>query len=512
MTDQPPRDDLPLMPEPVPAATDTAEPSTVLPAPEPLDGSPGPDIATTADAPPPPVAMAEAAPVAPADPLAAVTRAPDPAASQSDPAVFSPDPEPRTDWSRPEFAPSRPTSEWYEPVAPVAPTAAATGSGPASREPRRGIGIGALVAATLASAVLASGGTVVALNAAGVFDETAAASAQPSTQPASTSIPVTIDESSATIDVAAKAGPAVVRITTEDVPQDQLSIPESGVGSGVIYDSDGWILTNRHVVAGADTLTVELSDGRQLDGEIYGIDTLTDLAIVKVDATGLPTAAIGDSDALKVGQLTIAIGSPLGTYSNTVTSGILSARGRTIEVDGGRLSNLLQTDTAINPGNSGGPLLDAGGNVIGINTAIATSAEGIGFAIPVNLAKPIMEQAVAGEPLARPYIGVRFETIDVQVAEREDLDVTDGALIADTATDPTGQSVPGVVPGGPADEAGIEEGDIVTAIEGQALDGEHPLDAVVSQYSPGEVVTLEVLRDGEELSLEVTLGTRPPDL
>jgi S1-C subfamily serine protease len=498
MTDQPPRDDQPLMPEPVPAA-DTAEPSTVLPAAEPPDGGPGPDVATAADAAPPPVAVSQAAP--------------DPAASAPDAAVFSPDPEPRTDWSRPEFATSRPASEWYEPVAPVVPAAApAAGSAPASREPRRGVGIGALVAATLASAVLASGGTVVALNAAGVFDQTAAASAQPSTQPASTSIPVTIDESSATIDVAAKAGPAVVRITTEDMPDDQLSIPESGVGSGVIYDSDGWILTNRHVVAGADSLTVELSDGRQLDGEIYGIDTLTDLAIVKVDATGLPTAAIGDSDALEVGQLTIAIGSPLGTYSNTVTSGILSARGRTIEVDGGRLSNLLQTDTAINPGNSGGPLLDAGGNVIGINTAIATSAEGIGFAIPVNLAKPIMEQALAGEPLARPYIGVRFETIDVQVAEREDLDVTEGALIADTAADQNGQSVPGVVPGGPADQAGIEEGDIVIAIEGQALDGEHPLDAVVSQYSPGEVVTLEVLRDGEELSLEVTLGTRPPDL
>src|SRR4029077_14398330 len=133
----------------------------------------------------------------------------------------------------------------------------------------------------------------------------------------------------------------------------------------------------------SDQLKVQLKDGREFTGKIYGIDTLTDLAIVKIDATDLPTAPIGDSSTLKVGQTTIAIGSPLGTYTNTVTSGILSATGRSIDVDSGRVNNLLQTDAAINPGNSGGPLLDAGGNVIGINTAIAANANGIGFAIPI---------------------------------------------------------------------------------------------------------------------------------
>jgi S1-C subfamily serine protease len=292
---------------------------------------------------------------------------------------------------------------------------------------------------------------------------------------------------------------------------DPLGIPDTGVGSGIIYDANGWILTNRHVVAGSDKLIVELQDGRQLEGTIYGIDTLTDLAIVKVDATGLPTAALGDSDALKVGQLTIAIGSPLGTYSNSVTSGILSAKGRTIDVEGGRLDNLLQTDTAINPGNSGGPLLDASGAVIGINTAIASSAEGIGFAIPINLAKPIMSQAVAGQSLARPYIGVRYQPIDLQLAQEKNLSVHDGALV-DDAQAADGSTQPAIVPDGPADKAGLQKGDIITAVNGIKIDSEHPLNAVVSQFSPGQVVTLSILRDGTTRDLQLTLGTRPADL
>ena len=208
-------------------------------------------------------------------------------------------------------------------------------------------------------------------------------------------------------------------------------IPETGVGSGVIYDSNGWILTNRHVVEGGSEFDVELKDGRVLSGEVYGIDTLTDLAIVKVDATDLPTAAIGESDALEVGQLVIAIGSPLGTYSNSVTSGIVSAKGRTITTDGSArpLTNLIQTDAAINPGNSGGPLLDANGNVVGINTAIATNSNGIGFAIPIDVARPIMAQAVAGQELARPYLGIQFVSITRQLADEENLPVQAGALV-----------------------------------------------------------------------------------
>ncbi len=423
----------------------------------------------------------------------------------TEPERYSPTPEPRPDWSRPEYA--DPASQW--PVAaPAQPELRPVE--PAAPKRRAGVGVGTVFATSLIAAVLASGGTYLAISASGALDQTTPGSATPTGQPAATKQPVTIDESSAIIDVASKVGPAVVKITSEAAASsnDPFSIPATGVGSGVIYDSDGWILTNHHVVAGSDSLTVQLADGHEYKGTIYGIDTLTDLAIVKIDATGLPTAALGDSDAVEVGQLTVAIGSPLGTYSNTVTSGILSARGRSIQVEGGTLNNLLQTDTAINPGNSGGPLLDSGGNIIGINTAIASSAEGIGFAIPINLAKPIMAQAVAGTPLARPYIGVRFQTIDLQLAESKNLSVTEGALL-DDAQGPDGQTLPAIVSGGPAEKAGLKAGDIVTAINGTKLDSEHPLDAVVSQYGPGDTVTLTVLRDGASRDISVTLGTRP---
>ena len=198
----------------------------------------------------------------------------------------------------------------------------------------------------------------------------------------------------------------------------------------MIYDANGWILTNRHVIADAAKLTVELKDGRQFPGTVYGIDTLTDLAIVKIDQTGLPTAPIGHSDGLKVGQLVVAIGSPLGTYSFSVTSGIVSGKGRTITLDDGkRISNLIQTDAAINPGNSGGPLVDASGAVVGINTAVATDSSGIGFAIPIDIARPIMDQALKGETLSRPWIGIRFLAIDPQVKQLHNLTVDNGAVV-----------------------------------------------------------------------------------
>jgi serine protease Do len=470
-------------------------------APQPNPG-PGPDESASAS--PDASADESAAPwidagaTAPASPE--VPWAPAPAGR------YSPDPEPRPDWARPTYQ-TPPERSWFDPkptTAPVTPP----------RSERRGAGVGTGLAAALISAVLASGGTVVALQATGTLDAPAATTPAPPAEPAATRQPVASEGSSAVVDVAASAGPAVVRIssTTEAVVTDPLAIPEQGVGSGFIYDPAGWILTNRHVVEGSNALTVELADGRQFEGTIYGIDTLTDLAIVKIEADGLPTVPLGESGELQVGQLTIAIGSPLGTYSNSVTAGILSASGRQIQVDGGQLSNLLQTDTAINPGNSGGPLLDAGGAVIGINTAIATSAEGIGFAIPIDLAKPIMRQAVAGESLARPYIGVRFETIDLRVVEREGLDVEDGALVARDAENPNGGTVYGVVPGGPADQAGLEPGDVIVKVGDVALDGEHPLDAVVSQFSPGETVEMIVIRGGEQLTVSLVLGTRPADL
>lgn len=437
----------------------------------------------------------------------------DPASgSQADPAAgrYSPEPTPRNDWPHSTWThePAGPPPSWLPPAEPRP----AQDGGRDQGGPRTGSSIGLVLAASLLSAILGSGGTFAVLTATGMLNQAAAPpAASPRASEVSARQPIVIDESSAIIEAAAKVGPAVVRITSTSTSFDPFSIPETGVGSGVIYDPNGWIVTNRHVVAGASELVVELKDGRQFQGRIYGIDTLTDLAIVKIEATGLPAAPIGNSDELKVGQRLIAIGSPLGTYSNSVTAGILSAKGRTIQVAGGRLSNLLQTDAAINPGNSGGPLIDLGGNVIGINTAVATSAEGIGFAIPINIARPIMEQALRGQPLARPYIGVRFETIDFQVAQREKLPVQEGALLVD-ATDSSGRTLPAVEPGSPAARAGLRAGDVIVAVEGINLDSEHPLDAVLTQFAPGETIRLEILRGSERLTVSVTLATRPEGL
>ena len=422
---------------------------------------------------------------------------------------YTPAPEPRADWARtwdevPPVTPER----WYEPAPTPAPTAPATTT--ARREGRGG---GSLIAAALLSAVLASGGTVLALNAAGALDRPAAVTTTPQATNAGAVQPVAIDESSATIAVASTVSPAVVKIrVTGAADTGNLGvIPPTGVGSGVIFDSDGWILTNHHVVEGGEKFDVELKDGRVLSGTVYGIDTLTDLAIVKVDATGLPSAAIGQSDALKVGQLVIAIGSPLGTYSNSVTSGIVSAKGRSITTENGEsLSNLIQTDAAINPGNSGGPLLDAGGNVIGINTAIAQNSNGIGFAIPIDIARPIMDQAVAGEPLTRPYMGIHFVSITRQIAVEQKLPVNVGALVG--GVDASGNPVTGVESGKPADLGGIKDGDIIVSLNDKVIDEEHPLDATLAQFSPGDTVDVKILRDGATMTLQVTLGTRPAGL
>lgn len=338
------------------------------------------------------------------------------------------------------------------------------------------------------------------------------------------------------IDVVAKVSPAVVTINvTSDASQSLFpgqngpqGFVQRGTGSGVIIEPDGLILTNHHVVEDADTVSVVLSDGRTLDGKVAGIDTYTDLAFVKVEATGLPTAELGDSSAIRIGQLAIAMGDPLGEFPGSVSSGIVSGLDRSVVVSdmarGGatRLNHLIQTDAAINPGNSGGPLLDGDGKVIGIDTAQAGSAQGIGFAIPIDLAKPIIEQVKAGKDIARPWIGIYYQPLDAQVAKDNKLSVADGAWIHVAAQDTDqgqdqgqGQGevkVPdAIVADSPAATAGLKAEDIITAIDGQAIDREHPLDLVLLTHAPGDTVTLTVLRDGTSQSIDVTLGTRPAD-
>ena len=492
----------------------------------------------------------------------------------------------------PSFAPpaaATPTFAAPDPWAPPSARPATAWNGPAApapARPRRGVGPALLLAAVVGTAVVASGGTYAAITATGAnhaADTGQARSTQPTQapvavnpgvgqpaptaqpgqngQPAPTTQPApATGQGGSLVDIVKNVSPAVVTITAEGITATDPTTGQTGqgtaIGSGVIFDASGLILTNHHVVAGNPSkLTVTLKDGRTIDASIYGIDTLTDLAIVKVDATGLPTASIGDSSAVQVGQQAIAIGSPLGQFSDSVTSGIISALGRDIDVEGGHLSNLIQTDTAINPGNSGGPLLDAAGNVIGINTAVAGDSQGIGFAIPINIARPLLAQASAGQALSRPWLGVRFETIDPTIKQEANLPVDNGAWIPDASAlagvqggaspdpnaqgqDPFGQggnpfgqggnpfgvdpnalgqdpsglaadAEPAIVPGGPAEAAGLKAGDIITAVNGTALDQQHPLDLVMSQLSPGQKATLTVLRGGQTLSLDVTLGTRP---
>ena len=285
----------------------------------------------------------------------------------------------------------------------------------------------------------------------------------------------------------------------------------SGTGSGVIVDASGLIITNGHVVGNSGEVTVILDDGSVLDGEVVGVDTLTDFALVQVEAADLPAVTLGESSDLRVGQLAISIGNPLGRFPSSAAVGIVSGLDRSINVfgdsrGGDRLNHLIQTDAAINSGNSGGALFDGDGELIGITTAEAGLNDGIGFALPIDLAKPIIDQALAGEPISRPYVGVVYTEIDAQLAEEESLPVTSGAWIS-----ARGEQDP-VVTGSPADEAGLQAGDIITAVDGVAVDGTNPLDLQVLRFAPGEAVTLDVLRNGVTLELEATLGTRPADL
>ncbi len=246
--------------------------------------------------------------------------------------------------------------------------------------------------------------------------------------------------------------------------------------------------------------------------EVTGVDTLTDFAFVRVEAQDLPAVELGDSSGLRVGQMAVSVGNPLGTFPGSAAVGIVSGLDRSLSAFGGvggaeRLNHLIQTDAAVNSGNSGGALLDGDGKLIGITTAQAGMSDGIGFALPIDLAKPIIEQARAGQPIERPYVGVLFREIDGQVAKDESLPVAAGAWI--TGQD-NGESP--IVEDSPAAEAGLKDGDIITAVDGLAVDRDNPLDLQVLRFAAGDQVTLDVLRDGETVQLPLTLGTRPVGL
>jgi serine protease Do len=393
-----------------------------------------------------------------------------------------------------------------QPTRPTWDTPAWSGASPHAASPhqQRGMGVVPVVTIALVTAIVSG-----SLSAAAVANLLRSGSGGVLNQPTGSSVSqVNIDENSATITAVARVMPAVVLI--ESTSNGGVLGGANGIGSGFIFDANGWILTNKHVVEGADKIDVQLNDSRVFSGRVYGIDTLTDLAIVKIDATGLPVAPLGSSDELELGQLAIAIGNPLGNFENTVTTGVVSGLGRQIQAGDSsgssseQLNNLIQTDAAINPGNSGGPLINSAGQVIGINTAVNQDAQGIGFAIPISVARPILLLALDGKPIARPWIGVYYTLVTAQVAEDQGLSVDHGVLINASSS-----GAPGVFPGSPAEKAGLADGDIVVAVDGEAVDADHDLGTRVLPHVPGDTVTLSVVRGGRTIEIKVTLGTLP---
>jgi serine protease Do len=294
-------------------------------------------------------------------------------------------------------------------------------------------------------------------------------------------------------------------------------LEEVGGGSGFIISSDGLVLTNKHVVLDKKaSYTVFTNDGKKYGAKVLDLDPTQDLAVMKVDSStglgagraGFPTVELGDSDSIELGQTAIAIGNALAEYRNTVSVGVISGLARNVTAGGSggffeRISGVIQTDAAINPGNSGGPLLNLKGEVIGINTAIVSGAQNIGFAIPINRAKRAIASVKSTGEIQTAFLGVRYITVTPEVAKEQKLPIDYGALIRGN------DDGPAVQPDSPAMKAGLRAEDIVLEVNGVKIDLDRPLGDVIAQYAVGETVTLKVNRSGKELELAVTLGKRP---
>ncbi len=317
---------------------------------------------------------------------------------------------------------------------------------------------------------------------------------------------VTVTEDSAIVEAVADVKPAVVTVINTLPPQrdifGQVVEPQAS-GSGVIISEEGYIVTNNHVVENSQSLEVIYADDTKVAATLIGADVFSDLAVVQVAGEVPDVAELGNSATLQPGEPAIAIGSPLGVFKGTVTVGVVSAVDRRLEVaEGLWMEGLIQTDAAINQGNSGGPLINAAGQVIGINTAIVRGsqlgavAEGLGFSIASNTVKEVSEQIIQFGKVRRPYLGVQWVPVDPQVASAYELPVEFGAYIQE------------VEPGTAADRAGLEPADIITAIDGQRIDAENGFVTVLMRFDPGDEVQLTVVRDGREMTVNVTLGTR----
>ncbi len=369
------------------------------------------------------------------------------------------------------------------PPPPSFPPAAPDPAGPPAAS--HGLGWRQYVAVA-AVAALSSAAVAIPLSRAAAPAASPVAAAQPA--PASVEIQ---PGDSLVAAIAKQVGPSVVRI---DV-QGQRG---TGSGSGVIYTADGTILTNAHVVDGAARVSVTLPDGSRQPAEVLGADTRSDIAVIRIDATDLPVPSFATVTP-QVGDDAVAIGSPFG-LDGSVTSGIISAVNRTVGTPGAPLVDVLQTDAAINPGNSGGALVDGEGQVIGINTAILSPGggnDGIGFAIPIGTARGIADQLIEHGEVRHAFLGITGQDVNADVAELYNLPVDSGAVVVTVA------------PGTPAETAGLERGDIITAIDGDTVRSMQELAGRITRYAPGDEVTLAVQRGGDQLELTVELGEQP---
>jgi len=310
--------------------------------------------------------------------------------------------------------------------------------------------------------------------------------------------------------VAEKVSPSVVSIVTSVNTQSIFgAAKQQAAGTGIILSKDGYILTNHHVIDSATTVQVITSDGKTYENvKVIGSDPLNDVAYLKIDGVNnLTPASMGDSSTVRVGQQVVAIGNALGQYQNTVSSGIISGKGRPVTAGSGdgnsseSLTDLLQTDAAINPGNSGGPLLNYTGQVVGIDTAIASDAQGIGFAIPINATKGTTKMVLAGKGVQRAYLGVRYVEITAAVTKQYNLSVKSGAYVVGDGANTA------IVAGSPADKAGLKEKDIITKVNGESVGVAGSVSTLAGEYAPDDTITITYLRDGTEHSAKVTLGT-----
>ncbi len=316
-----------------------------------------------------------------------------------------------------------------------------------------------------------------------------------------------VEEESETIDVIEKVSPSVVSVVVKTVDFDFFSgytdTYESGIGTGFIVDSNGLVITNSHVVNDSrGEYSVVLKDGTTYTVDKIHLDNYSDIAILEITARNLPTVEFGDSDSLKVGQRAIAIGNALGKYDNTVTVGVISGTAREVQASSGfgqqkTYEDVIQTDAALNPGNSGGPLLNSSGQVIGVNVATTFGAENIGFAIPVNIVKPILASFMEKGKIVRPYLGISYVIVTKEISELRDM--------------PEGAYVSTVVKDSPAEEAGLERADIITKINEESITGENTLAKIISKLKVGDKVVLTVDRDGKEMKINATIEEMPTD-